>query len=68
MILDLSHHIFNGDSSSALSLFYRILQGGKEPASILRDLLEHFRNLMICKVNPKAPEENLMALRKAVES
>lgn len=56
MILDLSHHIFNGDSSSALSLFYRILQGGKEPASILRDLLEHFRNLMICKVNPKAPE------------
>ena len=56
MILDLSHHNFNGDSSSALSLFYRILQGGKEPASILRDLLEHFRNLMICKVNPKAPE------------
>lgn len=55
-ILDLSHHIFNGKSADALSLFYTILQGGKEPASILRDLLEHFRNLMICKVNPKAPE------------
>lgn len=56
MILDLSHHIFNGDSSAALTLFYNILQGGREPASILRDLLEHFRNLMICKVNPNAPE------------
>lgn len=56
MILDLSHHVFNGDSSAALSLFYSILQSGREPASILRDLLEHFRNLMICKVNPQAPE------------
>lgn|GEM_PF-113734 len=55
-ILDLSHHIFNGKSGETLSLFYSILQEGKEPAAILRDLLEHFRNLMICKVNPKAPE------------
>lgn len=55
-ILDLSHHIFNGKSGETLSLFYSILQDGKEPAAVLRDLLEHFRNLMICKINPKAPE------------
>lgn len=55
-ILELSHHIFNGKSSETLALFYSILQEGKEPSSILQDLLEHFRNLMICKVNPKAPE------------
>ncbi|WP_297041584.1 DNA polymerase III subunit gamma/tau [uncultured Dialister sp.] len=55
-ILDLSHHIFNGKSGETLSLFYSILQEGKEPAAVLRDLLEHFRNLMICKINPKAPE------------
>ena len=55
-ILELSHDIFNGKSSETLALFYSILQEGKEPSSILQDLLEHFRNLMICKVNPKAPE------------
>ena len=55
-VLELSHHIFNGKSGEALSLFYNILQEGKEPAAILRDLLEHFRNLMICKINPNAPE------------
>lgn len=55
-ILELSHHIFNGKSGETLTLFYSILQEGKEPAAILRDLLEHFRNLMICRVNPKAPE------------
>lgn len=55
-IVELSHHIFNGKSGETLTLFYTILQEGKEPAAILRDLLEHFRNLMICRINPKAPE------------
>ncbi len=55
-IISLSHHIFQGKSGEALTLFYDILQNGKEPAAILRDLLEHLRNLMICRINPKAPE------------
>ncbi len=55
-IISLSHHIFQGKSGEALTLFYDILQSGKEPAAILRDLLEHLRNLMICRINPKAPE------------
>ena len=55
-IIALSHHIFNGESGKTLTLFYRILQSGKEPAAILRDLLEHFRNLMICRIEPNAPE------------
>lgn len=55
-IITLSHHIFNGESGETLTLFYRILQSGKEPAAILRDLLEHFRNLMICRIEPNAPE------------
>lgn len=64
-IIELSHHIFNGKSGEALTLFYQILQDGKEPASILRDLLEHFRNLIICRINPKAPE--LSAYGKNIE-
>lgn len=55
-IIALSHHIFNEESGETLTLFYRILQSGKEPAAILRDLLEHFRNLMICRIEPNAPE------------
>lgn len=68
-IIALSHHIFHGESSETLTLFYRILQSGKEPAAILRDLLEHFRNLMICRIEPNAPElsaygKNISLLRK----
>lgn len=68
-IISLSHHIFDGESGETLTLFYRILQSGKEPAAILRDLLEHFRNLMICRIEPNAPElsaygKNISLLRE----
>lgn len=39
-----------------LTRFYQILQDGREPDMVLRNLLEHVRNIMICKVNPKAGE------------
>ena len=55
-IIDLFHMIVCGKSSATLQLFYKILQDGKEPSAILSDLLEHFRSIMICKVNPNAPE------------
>lgn len=55
-IIELSHHIFQGESSETLTLFYDILQKGKEPSAILRDLLEHLRNMMICRIQPSAPE------------
>lgn len=54
--ISLSRHIFKGESGEALSVFYDILQSGREPASILRDLLEHFRNLMVCRIDPDTPE------------
>lgn len=68
-ILHLAEEILARKSSAVLSSFYAILQDGKEPQAVLRDLLEHFRNIMLCKVNPKAPElsvygNNLEALRK----
>ena len=70
-IIQLSHHIFQGKSSETLTLFYDILQSGKEPAAILRDLLEHIRNMMICRINPNAPElsaygKNLAILKNDV--
>lgn len=55
-IMELFSHIRRSQGSGALSCFYQILQQGKEPSLILVDLLEHLRNLMICKINPKAPD------------
>lgn len=55
-VIDLSHCIFENDGGKALSLFYDILQNGKEPQSVLEDLTEHFRNLMVARVNPDSPE------------
>lgn len=64
-IIKLSHHIFSSESGKALRLFYEILQNGKEPGSILRDLLEHLRSIMICKIDIHAPE--LAAYGKALD-
>ena len=64
-IIKLSHHIFSSESGKALRLFYEILQNGKEPGAILRDLLEHLRSIMICKIDIHAPE--LTAYGKALD-
>ena len=64
-IIKLSHHIFSSESGKALRLFYEILQNGKEPRAILRDLLEHLRSIIICKIDVHAPE--LTAYGKALD-
>lgn len=55
-IVEMASAIFANEGGKVLSLFYDILQGGKEPMSVLRDLLEHFRNLILATINPNAPE------------
>lgn len=65
-IIELSHDIFENRSGEALSLFYDILQSGKEPQSVLESLIEHFRNLMIARVNPDAPELSAYGNKKSV--
>lgn len=55
-ILKLSEYIAIHDSGKILMLFFDLMQSGKEPISILRNLLEHYRNLMLYKINPNAPE------------
>lgn len=64
-IMNLFSRIRQEDGNGALSCFYQILQQGKEPSLVLQDLLEHLRNLMICKINPKAPD--LSAYGKSIE-
>lgn len=55
-IMDLADRIFHGQSGSVLHLFYEILQMGREPAMILRELQTHLRNLLLCQVDPSFPE------------
>lgn len=55
-IIQLTHYILENKNGEVLQLFYDILQTGKDPGDILRDLLEHLRSIMVCKVNPQAPE------------
>lgn len=55
-ILSLAGHILRSESGAALSAFSSILQAGKEPAAVLSDLLTHFRDVMIAKIDPAAPE------------
>lgn len=65
-IIELSHDIFENRGGEALSLFYNILQSGKEPQSVLESLIEHFRNLMIARINPDAPELSAYGNQKSV--
>lgn len=55
-ILELSEYIATHENSKILTLFFELMQDGKEPISILKDLLEQYRDLMLFKINPNAPE------------
>lgn len=75
-ILSLASHILRRESGEALSEFSGILQDGKEPASVMGELLSHFRDVMIAKIDPAAPElaaygdkkEILLAEAKAISA
>lgn len=55
-ILSLAEKIFAHESGAVLKQFYDILQTGKEPGAVLRDLLSHFRDVMICRIDSSLPE------------
>lgn len=63
-ILSLAGHILERNAGAVLSEFSSILQEGKEPASVMVDLLTHFRDVMIAKIDPKAPELTIYGDKK----
>lgn len=63
-ILSLTGHILRRESGAALAAFSAILQEGKEPALVLTDLLSHFRDVMLAKINPDAPELTIYGAQK----
>lgn len=55
-IMNLADCLFRGESGPALHLFYSILQMGREPAMILKELQTHLRDLLLCQADPSFPE------------
>lgn len=55
-ILSLASHVLRRESGAALSEFSAILQDGKEPSAVMTELLGHFRDVMVAKIHPDAPE------------
>lgn len=64
-ILSLAGHVLRRESGAALSEFSTILQDGKEPSAVMTELLGHFRDVMVAKIHPDAPELAVYGAQKA---
>ncbi len=63
-ILTLAAHILRRKNAEALGTFHAILQSGKEPAAVLSDLLSHFRDVVMAKIDENAPELSIYGAEK----
>ncbi len=63
-ILALASHILRRESGEALSVFNDILQSGKEPQAVMTDLLAHFRDIMIAKIDENSPTLSVYGTKK----
>ncbi len=63
-ILALASHILRRENAEALGAFHTILQSGKEPAAVLADLLSHFRDILMAKIDENAPELSVYGTQK----
>ncbi len=63
-ILALASHILRRENAEALGAFHAILQSGKEPAAVLSDLLAHFRDILMAKIDENAPELSVYGTEK----
>jgi DNA polymerase-3 subunit gamma/tau len=57
-LIELTDYVYRRDVSSALVLIDELLSAGKEERQIMRDWIEHFRNLMLLQ-HVKKPEDVL---------
>lgn len=71
-ISELAGKILEKDNSSALELIHSYSEGGKDLSKLLSDLISHYRNVLLIKVDPKAntgelPAEILKAIHAQAE-
>lgn len=54
LLFDISRAIVEDNCTAGLEAIDKIIDEGKDPKALLRDLVEHFRNLMIIKIGGTA--------------
>ena len=69
-VAEFCHNVISGDLKGTLNLMRKLINTGHDPSLFLRDVLEHFRNLLViktCGFNPDlidAPETAVVNLEK----
>ncbi|MBV8815693.1 MAG: DNA polymerase III subunit gamma/tau [Verrucomicrobia bacterium] len=59
VVLDLSHAIVNGESTTALHIIQAQQEAGKDLSKLLSDLLNFFRSLLIAQVDSQSLQDEL---------
>lgn len=55
-LFKMSQYIINEDTTSCLEMVNEIIMWGKDIKNFIGDLIDHFRNLMVCKVSKELNE------------
>ena len=69
-LFDLAQYIINQNTKESLKILNEFIVWGKDIRNLINDLIDHFRNLMICKVSNDLdeiialPEETINQLRE----
>lgn len=66
-IFELVDAIINKNLEKAMTLVDTITDAGKDPYYLIKDLIEHFRNILVTKVIRNNPEELLEASTEDIE-
>jgi len=67
-LFEISKHIISEDTKSSLEMINELIIWGKDIKNFINDLIDHFRNLMVCKVSKELdqiislPEETIEQL------
>ncbi|MEG1871085.1 MAG: DNA polymerase III subunit gamma/tau, partial [Peptostreptococcaceae bacterium] len=55
-LFDLAQYVINQDTKESLKILNEFIVWGKDIRNLINDLIDHFRNLMICKVSADLDE------------
>ena len=69
-LFELSQSIIDEDTKKSLQILNEFVIWGKDIRNLINDLIDHFRNLMVCKVSKdldeiiSLPEESIEKLKE----
>ena len=73
-LFELSQAIINEDTKKSLQILNEFVIWGKDIRNLINDLIDHFRNIMVCKVSKdldeiiSLPEENINQLKEQAKT